>query len=299
MIKVGFCVSYDWEFLKRSLPPIYDHADKICFSLDKNRRSWSQQPYAFDEAAFAAWLQQADPQKKIDLYEDDFSLPELTALQNDSRQRMLMAQRLGEGGWHVQVDSDEYFLDFEAFVRFLLKINPAPTGKEKPLNVCPCLVPLIKRVPGGYLYVDFQGYPEVAPMATTRPHYKAARRSGHFNKVAPSYVIHETWARSDDALWYKISNWGHSDDELNDQRVRQSYYNLWKAMDAFNYQYIKDFHPGKATDWPALGFCAAESVEEFMRNYTPPPFPLSSGALWIKNNRTVARIKALYHKLFR
>jgi hypothetical protein len=36
-------------------------------------------------------------------------------MENETRERMMIAQRMGEGGWHVQVDSDEYFLDFGTF----------------------------------------------------------------------------------------------------------------------------------------------------------------------------------------
>jgi hypothetical protein len=299
MIKVGFCVSYDWELLKRSVPRVYAHADKICLSLDKNRRTWNHQPYAFDEAAFASWLAQADPDKKIDLYEDDFSIDALSPMQNDSRQRLQMAQRMGKGGWHLQVDSDEYFLDFGAFVSLLKKINRSPTGNEKPLNVHACMIPLLRRVPNGYIYVNFKDQmPETAPMATTLPQYERARLSGHFNIITAHYVIHETWARSEDDLWFKMNNWGHVGDELRERNVRQSYYNLWKALDEYNYQYLSNFHPALATVWPTLGFCAGKSVEEFMQNYTPPAFPLSPLRLAMLNNRNVARIKALYTKLF-
>lgn len=299
MIKVGFCVSYDWEMLKRSLPRVYPHADRICFSLDKNRKSWNHQPYSFDEAAFVVWLAQADPDKKIDLYEDDFSIAELSPMQNDSRQRMLMANRLGEGGWHVQVDSDEYFLDFEGFTQYLKKINPHPTGKEKPVNVCVCWVPLIRRVANGYIYVDFKDQvPEVVPAATTFPNYERARHSGHFNMLSPYYVVHETWARSEDELWFKMNNWGHVGDELRERNIRQSYYNLWKILDEYNYQYLANFHPAQAEVWPQLGFCEAHSIEAFIKNYKPPVFPLSPLQLWMRNNRNVARIKALYAKLF-
>ena len=51
-IKVGFCVAYDWELLKNSIPRVYNAADTICLSIDKNRTSWSGKKYDFDESAF-------------------------------------------------------------------------------------------------------------------------------------------------------------------------------------------------------------------------------------------------------
>src|SRR5689334_5152113 len=110
LIKVGFCVAYDWDMLKKSVPIIYPFADVICLSIDINRRSWNGQPYLFDEQAFRAWLTKIDVDNKIDLYEDDFALLNLSAMENDNRQRNLMAKRMKKGGWHIQIDSDEYFL---------------------------------------------------------------------------------------------------------------------------------------------------------------------------------------------
>lgn len=41
LIKVGFLASYDYEYLKDSIPPIYKESDKIYITLDKNRKTWS------------------------------------------------------------------------------------------------------------------------------------------------------------------------------------------------------------------------------------------------------------------
>jgi hypothetical protein len=30
----------------------------------------------------------------------------------DTRERNMLAKYMGEGGWHVQIDADEYFADF-------------------------------------------------------------------------------------------------------------------------------------------------------------------------------------------
>jgi hypothetical protein len=260
--------------------------------------SWNGQKYDFDEVLFRQWLTEIDVDKKIDLYEDDFSRPELSAMQNDTRQRSLMADRMGHGGWHIQIDSDEYFIDFAEFIKSLKRISANPTGQEKPLNVCASWISLIKQVEGGYLYVDFKRqFPEVAPFATNVPQYERARHSGHFNMMVPTYVVHETWARSEEVLWFKLNNWGHSSDELRQAKIRQSFYQLWKALDKYNYQYITDFHPAVPTVWPALNFHPAATVEEFISTFVPPPFPLSRFQLLLNNTRTLARLKSIYNKL--
>ena len=152
-IKVGFCVAYDWELLKNSIPRVYNAADTICLSIDKNRTSWSGKKYDFDESAFQGFIAQIDTQHKIKIYEDNFSLPDLSSIENDNRQRNMMADFLGKGGWHIQVDSDEYFLDFEGFVNYLTNHFPDP-DTIKPINVCCNWVSLIKRTENGFLYVN-------------------------------------------------------------------------------------------------------------------------------------------------
>ncbi len=299
IVKVGFCVSYDWELLKISLPRIYARADLICLAVDKDRKSWMGNPYPFNDKDFYDFVLAIDRDKKIIVYEDCFSLPTLNSRQNCNRHRMLIAEKMGKGGWHIQVDSDEYFLNFGSFVDELKKINQCPTGNEKPLNVCACLIPLIKKTNEGYLYVDFKNsLPENIPFATTFPDYQRARQNGHFNKLSPHYVIHETWARSEDELWYKINNWGHAAEELAEKKRKLSYYTLWKSLDENNYQYIGNFHPASSKVWPALGYCKGRSIDEFIAIFKLPGFPLSRLQLYLKNNRNVARVKSLLNRIF-
>ncbi|MDX2304264.1 MAG: hypothetical protein NW226_15780 [Microscillaceae bacterium] len=300
IIKTGFCVSYDWTMLRKSLTRVYPYADVICLALDKNRRSWAGNPYHFDNQAFYDFVKQQDTEQKIILIEEDFALTHLNSRENGNRHRMRIAEVMGKGGWHIQVDSDEYFLDFKKFTDFLRKINPNPTGNEKPLNVCANWISLIKKVNEGFLYVDFLNkMPENAPFASNAPQYERARHNGHFNVLSPFYVIHETWSRSDEELWFKINNWGHSSEELETRKSRESYYALWKALDRYNYQYIRDFHPASAPTWPALGFCPGQNIDEFIQNFETPAYPLSNWQLKLQNNRNVARVRALWAKIFK
>lgn len=299
IIKVGFCASYDWELLRKSIPKAYAHSDIICVAIDKDRKSWSGNQFVFDDEAFFSFIKEIDTDKKITIYEDCFSVPNLSARQNCNRHRMLIAEKMGKGGWHIQIDSDEYFFDFAGFVNYLKSINPNPTGKEKPLNVNVCLVPIIKKTAEGYLFVDFKGgIPENAPFATNKPEYLRARNNGHFSILSPFLAIHETWARSEDSLWFKINNWGHAAEELKEKSQRISYYNLWKALDENNYTYIYNFHPASPTTWPALGFCKGQSIDELMANFNVPEFLLSRMQLFLKNNRNVARLKQLFRRIF-
>lgn len=300
IIKTGFCVAYDWHLLANSLPRVYKHSDIICLALDKNRRAWSGEKYNFDDAAFYKFVEEIDTDNKIILYEDDFAIPELNSRQNCNRHRTLIAQKMGEGGWHIQIDADEYFLDFESFVKYLKKLNSSPTGKEKPLNVSCPFIPLIKKTSQGYLVVEYhKNLSEMIPMATNKPDYQRARQNGHFNHYTPFYVIHETWSRGEEELLYKINNWGHASEELEEKHKRLSYFKLWQALDEHNFSYLHNFHPAKPEIWPSLAHFEGKNIEEFLKNFSTPVFPLPKFQLFLKNNRNIARVKHLWNKLFK
>ncbi len=295
IIKVGFCVAYDWELLKKSVPIIYELADIIVFSIDKQRKSWAGTPYYFDETAFQSFLLDIDKDKKIQVYEDDFSMPNLSSIENDNRQRNLMAKQMGEGGWHIQIDSDEYFLDFKGFIEYLKKFNANPNFAQKGINISCGLIPLIKKTESGYIYVDYQGKPiETCPFATNKPFYSAARRNGYFNHISPFFVLHETWARGEEELLKKISSWGHDNDFID----KESFFRLWQALDAYNCGFIKNFHPLQGEVWPALSYKEGKTIEEFLQNFPVPKFPSSKSQLFLNNNRNFARLKALWSKIF-
>ena len=145
-IKVGFCVAYDWHFLEYAIPQIYTQADLICLSIDVNRTSWGGNEFEFDEEGFKNLINRLDTSHKIKVYRDNFSLPELSPMQNEVRQRNKIAEFMGKGGWHIQLDADEYFLDFGKFVSFLHS-----SKFTRPVNICCPLYILFKQINSGYL----------------------------------------------------------------------------------------------------------------------------------------------------
>jgi hypothetical protein len=294
VIKIGFCVSYDWELLRKSLPLVYPHADTICLSIDKNRNSWSGLKYEFDDVAFSNFVRTLDVANKIDVYEDDFSIKNLSPIENDNRQRTLMAQRMGEGGWHVQIDSDEYFLNFKDFVHYLLQFNSSPSIHQKPVNICCNWISLIKKTEHGYLVVDnTQSALETMPFATNHPEYLNARRNSHFNHISPFFVIHETWARDENQLRQKLDSWGHDNDFLN----KESFFNLWKALDEFNFQFLTNFHPLKPAVWHKLFFIRAKNIDELVQNVAQTHLVRANKMnLMLQNSRNAQRLIALFKK---
>ncbi|OQC56579.1 MAG: hypothetical protein BWX54_01380 [Verrucomicrobia bacterium ADurb.Bin018] len=258
-IKVGMLVSFDYPYVFHSLPLLYEHADRITLAIDHECRSWTGLKFNIADS-FWSWLRNLDSQKKIDVYRDDFYRPELDAMSNDTRERNMLAQHMGPGGWHVQVDSDEYFLDFAAFVRFLKQHARWTSSGSAPIDIGAFWIPLFRQTSDGFLYV--QNAHESFPLATNRPEYKGARGSDHYVRYTPFCVFHQTWARTEAEIWTKLKNWSHTADfDI------QSYFNLWKSIDRHTYRYIRNFHPLIPAVWPQLAWGPGKDIPEFIENY--------------------------------
>ena len=235
-----------------------------------------------------------DVDNKIDVYYDNFYEPDLNARQNCNRQRTMISERMElDGGWYVQVDVDEYFADFDGFVKYLLKVNSNPSLSDKPVNIQVAQFPIIKKLDSGYLYVEFgEQKPNFGPFATNKPKYESARVNGHFNMYSPYYVIHETWSRGREELVFKLKNWGHSAEELQNEYLVDSYISLWDSLDENNYQFVRDFHFTIPDAWPRLEFCKGQNVKELLENFRPEYNP-NRLILGMTNTRLYGKLKQL------
>ncbi len=289
-IKVGFCAAYDWYFLKQSLPPVYESADVICIAVDQDRISWSGKPFSIDEAAFAAFLKEVDKDNKILLYEDDFHRPELSPMQNEVRQRNMMALAMGKGGWHLQLDSDEYFIDFPGFVAFLKRHT-----YQRPVNIaCPLLI-LYKIVDNGFLLIETPKTEQIEyiAIATNEPHYEYGRKNGYFNIKTDFAIVHQSWARSEAEVQQKVQNWGHKEDF-----DVQAYYESWKGLNGTNYKRYLNFHPITPGSWASLQMVAARSIAGLISYFRQhPPLTIPKSYLRKENSIWRSRIKAVLKKL--
>ncbi|MDR6785974.1 hypothetical protein ABIE26_004557 [Pedobacter africanus] len=241
IIKVGFLVSYDYEFLRTSLPLVYDYVPEIFFAVDVERKTWAGKQFSISEG-FWEWVKEIDTQNKITIYEDKFFIPELTAIECDTRERNLLGKQMGVADWYVQIDSDEYFVDFEGFVNKLKQYKPS-----MPTTVTCRVVTMFKKLESGYLLIDESMVS--LNFATNNPVYDVARVNQSGNTIVDwdDLVLHQSWARSSTEILLKLKNWGHKDDFNT-----ISFYNLWEAIDEYNYVYIRDFHPLQPIIWGSL-----------------------------------------------
>lgn len=291
-IKVGYCVAYDWYLLKHSLPTIYQQADTICLSIDKNYKSWTGNNFEFDNIQFQNFIKSIDVDSKIHLYYDDFSLPHLSPMQNEVRQRNMIAQFLknNDEAWYVQLDADEYFLNFEAFCNELHRIKT-----KRNINVCCPFLILFKQTEKGFLYIKNMSFDkqEMIPVATNNPDYKYGRKNGFFNYITNNAVLHQSWARSELEIKQKLSNWGHHKDfDLN------KYFEFWNNIHQSNYKSYTHFHPFTPTDWEAFDFLEAESIDQIIEKYKNVTFfKLNPFYKKLKNSIWYSRFNALIKKL--
>lgn len=250
-IQTGYLVSYDYELLKTSLPTVYSDSDEIFVAIDKNRNTWNGGSFSIDDSFFE-WIKAYDVDKKIVIYEDDFYVPELTTMECEIRERKMLAEKMGIGNWIVQVDCDEYFVDFKKFVSDLRRYDSYLIHPEKnPIQICAYWVMLYKYTANGILYVD---KPLKAIFATNYPNYKSGRRIKERQIYTDNIVLHESLSRTEEDLRFKLENWGHNID------LDEGFLDKWLAVDENNYNEYKDFYYLQPEKWKRLGFFPNKSI---------------------------------------
>ena len=101
---------------------------------------------------------------------------------------------MGEGGWHIQIDSDEYFNDFKSFTGFLKERNNLLQNPEaNPVEIHVQWITLFKKVEGGFLYV--KDSLDTIEVATNVPKYKYMRATRHSKKKNNKIKTHISFLR--------------------------------------------------------------------------------------------------------
>ena len=258
-IHVGFLLSYDYNKLKYSIPPVYELADRIFIAVDKDLRTWAGENFEIKDSFFE-WLKEFDVDNKIEIYRDDFYDSSLIAIENDNRERHMLSLKMGIGNWLVQIDSDEYILDFAKFVKDLRKYDKYLDNPESnKIQIALYSLNLYKYVDNGILYVK---NPTKAVVATNYPNYKVARVTRERIIYTQNVLLHESIAREEAELVFKLNNWGHNIDVKN----KEVFLDKWRTTNKSNYQEREDFFYIEPEKWKHLGFCEGQTVEEISKN---------------------------------
>ncbi|MDR7210857.1 hypothetical protein [Flavobacterium piscis] len=258
-IQVGYLVSYDYELLKNSIPTIYNEADTVFLAIDSNRKTWKGQTIEINDNFFK-WLNKFDTQKKIVLFEEEFYIEGLSAMECEIRERKMLAHKMGIGNWLIQLDSDEYFYDFGKFVSFLkLKNKFLINPENKIVQICGFKINLYKYVDEGVLYVDKL---DKFMIATNYPNYKIGRHAKCRSIYTDSVALHDCLSRSREDLVQKIDNWGHNDEINKNEFMRK-----WDSVSISNYKQICGFFYLDPMHWKTLEFMKGDSLKELLANF--------------------------------
>jgi hypothetical protein len=285
MIKVGYLVSYDYKFLLTSIRQLYIYVDRIFIAVDINRKTWSGNNFKIPSSFFEE-IASFDSSNKIEFYFDNFYIPDLEPIECETRERNMLLKKMGKG-WLMQLDVDEYIYDFKSVAKYLKKywyltIFPTLT----PIVFKGKLLTLYRELEDGYVYVDNNEY---FSFITNQSNFVHTRNNNvvrnHFTNIA---VIHQSWARSEDEIQMKISNWGHRDDFDT-----LKYFEFWKNIFGSNYMQHKNVHPIVPEVWGELRFLQSTSIDDFINKYaavTPQEIILIDK--WLM-------IRALFNKIFK
>ena len=274
-IHVGFLMSYDYEKLKNSIPPVYAHADKIFIACDEKLRTWSGETFIINYSFFD-WLKEIDTEHKIEIYYDNFYVPEISAIENDNRERQMLSEKMGIGNWLVQIDSDEYFLDFKNFVSDLKKHNSFLENPEKnQIQIAAYLINIFKYTDSGMLFVK---QPTRGIMATNYPSYKVARNTRKRIVYTKNILWHETLQRTEAEIEFKLKNWGH-----NFQIDFEAFMHKWRTVNKHNYKSMRGFFYIEPEKWNELEFVEGTNITEISKNLNANTLMPSNFYIWKKN----------------
>lgn len=257
-IQVGFLMSYDYELLKNSIPLVYREADNITIALDQDLRTWSGEQFEVDKEFFS-WIKYYDTENKIHLYKDNFYKSELNPMENEVRERKMLASMMGIGNWIIQIDSDEYFVDFKKFTQQLkLKSIYLEDPENNQIQIAGYYINLYKYTDEGILFVS---EPRNQKFATNYPNYVTGRNTKKRVIYIPNLVIHECLSRSEAEIRKKFNNWGHSHQVDIDKFLEK-----WNKVDQSNFNEFKDFFYLEPEKWKRLNYVQGKTISDIRTN---------------------------------
>ena len=107
---------------------------------------------------------------------------------------------------------------------------------------------VFKSFPEGDLIISPESE-ETSIGTTLRGSYICCRTTNRCKKLLGGRLLHNSYARSEDDLYKKLKNWGHTKDfDIN------KYFEFWKNINLDNYKNVKNFHPLSPETWGELIF---------------------------------------------
>jgi hypothetical protein len=108
-------ISYDADYLLKSIPSYYDYVDEIVLGLDEDRISWSKNAFTFNEENLWTQLQKLDVKDKIKVVESNFHRSSVP-IENDTHERNFLKENCLHD-WVFSFDADEILVNAKQFFK--------------------------------------------------------------------------------------------------------------------------------------------------------------------------------------
>jgi len=247
-------ISYDAEYLPKSIMSYYAYVDEIILGIDKNRKTWAGNSFSFDESAIFNKLSQIDGDNKITIIEEDFCVSDVF-IQNDNYERNYL-KKYCTHDWLFSFDADEELINAHHFFEdYLPLVEPYYKEYDLAFN---WFLPY-KEFDDSYLVItDERGnwdLKEQQGFANWKNYdfvYARWTNNSQKQKVlkSPLAILHWSICRKDTDLNQKIHNIGHAD--IAD---RDPFYDIWLSIDLQNFQELRNFKTsglGDPSQWARL-----------------------------------------------
>ena len=251
-------ISYDAEYLSKSIRSYYNYVDEIVLGLDENRTSWSGNKFTFDEEKLFKELGEIDGDNKIEVIEDNFYRNPDKYIENDNFERNFLKSHCTHN-WIMSFDADEELINADDFfVRFCPFVEKYYESYDLaftwflPYKEFDNDYLVIANEDGSFIRTEQQGF------ATSKINQYIYARWTNLTQNNPTRLLltpltikHWSLCRSETALHQKINNIGHADiAERGDP-----FYEMWKNVTLDNYHEMKNFKTsglGQPSQWPSL-----------------------------------------------
>lgn len=255
-------ISYDADYLLKSIPSYYKYVDEIVLGLDEDRISWSKNNFSFDEDTIWSELQKIDIKDKIKVVEHNFHRSSVP-IENDTHERNFLKEQCAND-WVFSFDADEILINAKHFFEDYFPIVESYNNIE--LMFTWFLV--YKEFDDGYLVIadenrnnifkkDVQGFSARKNLHT----YTYCRWTNAEKKVlTPLAILHYSFCRPQKDLRTKINNFGHSIESK-----KNPFYEIQKQVNLTNYKNLINFKTSNmGPQWPTLKFVPKDEFTEYL-----------------------------------
>ena len=258
-------ISYDADYLPKSIEKYYDYVDEIVLGLDKDRISWSGNKFSFNESKLWSELGKIDGDNKISIIEDDFHKSSV-AIENDNYERNFLKNNC-TNEWIVSIDADEmllnakqFFYDFCPIVEPYVKTRDICFNWALPYKLIDDTLLVIVNEDNSPFLKENQAFMTHVNNTFTYARWTNISAQGANRIMSPAIMLHWSICRNKDDLHKKINNIGHSDLAKTDP-----FYSIWNQVTLDNYHTMRNFKTSGlgAIQWPKLHAINLADVENF------------------------------------